>query len=153
MCATPGQVSPEEVHYLRIRLLVPEPLHQQGDGLGEDQCLALVATIGNVCSGFSSTFAIQTLICNFGMGFSSWKPGKHPIRAIEVRDMLCNPYPERLGEPPHDFIHPFPVDQREIVCVHNPPPMEELGGPAKKKKKTWFWRAAHKEQVARKQKK
>jgi hypothetical protein len=40
--------------------------------------------------------------------------------------MLCNPYPERLWEPLHDFIHPFPIDQWEIVCVHNPPPMEKL---------------------------
>jgi hypothetical protein len=28
MCATTGQVLPEEVHHLQIRLLVPEPLHQ-----------------------------------------------------------------------------------------------------------------------------
>jgi hypothetical protein len=27
-CATNGQVSPEEMHHLRICLLVPEPLHQ-----------------------------------------------------------------------------------------------------------------------------
>jgi hypothetical protein len=40
--------------------------------------------------------------------------------------MLCNPYPEQLREPPHDFIHPFPVDQQEIVPVHNPPLMEQL---------------------------
>ena len=60
------------------------------------------------------------------MGFSSWKPGQHPIHAIEVRDMLCNLYPKCLGEPPYDFIHPFPVDQREIIRVHNPLPMEKL---------------------------
>ncbi len=88
--------------------------------------MAFIVTTGNVCKGFISTSTIWTLIRNFGMGFSSRKPGKHPICAIEVRDMLCNPYPERLREPLHDFIHPFPVDQREIVCVNNPPQMEKL---------------------------
>jgi hypothetical protein len=78
-----------------------------------------------MCSGFINTSAIW-IIRNLGTGFSSWKPGKHPIRAIEVGYMLCNPYLEWLREPPHDFIRPFPVDQREIVRVHNPPPMEQL---------------------------
>ncbi len=91
-------------------MLHREPLDQGSYGLGKDGSTAFIPTPRNVLHEFIKASTIRASAFDLLPHFASREAGQHPVCAVKVRDVLCDPYPTHLREGPHDLVHALPVD-------------------------------------------
>ncbi len=91
-------------------MLRQEPLDQGSYGLGKDGSTVFIPTPRNVLCGFVKASTIWASVLDLLPRLASREVGQHPVCAVKVRDVLCDPYPKHLREGLHDLVHALPVD-------------------------------------------